>query len=127
MLILGMSFGALLLSSLVGCSDICEDLSEICARCVDEDYKQSCEETVRSSVQGVCSGRRAVFNDACPYVADATTSSSSSSASAGGGGATASTATAGGAASGGSSASGGGASAGGASAGGASAGGSGGS
>ena len=74
---IGACSAALLLAVFGGCSDVCEDLSDICARCVDADYKESCEATVRSAVQSVCSGQRAVFNDACPYVDDSAAAESS--------------------------------------------------
>ena len=94
------SFASLLWLALVlstsGCGDSCEDLAEICARCTDATYKASCDKLVSNSVQGVCSGQAATFNQACPFVFDDTTAvtTSTGATTSGAGGATATSSTA---------------------------------
>jgi len=64
-----------------GCSDSCEDLDEICERCVDQTYRAACEDTVAENVQDVCNARISTYNAACPYVSEESSTSSGTTSS----------------------------------------------
>ncbi|RLB49713.1 MAG: hypothetical protein DRI90_24305, partial [Deltaproteobacteria bacterium] len=64
-----------------GCADACEDLNEICDQCADETYRTACEDTVQADVQDVCNARMGLYNTACPYVAEESSTSSGTSTS----------------------------------------------
>lgn len=49
-----------------GCGNSCEDLEDVCDNCTDEDYRQSCLQTVTDNNQELCSQRRALFTQECP-------------------------------------------------------------
>ena len=56
---------AALASATPACGNVCTDLSEICPRCADADYRESCEATVDSQVQDLCDSRLGVFRANC--------------------------------------------------------------
>jgi hypothetical protein len=60
-----------------GCGDSCEDLTEVCDRCTDRTARDSCEQTVNSDVQDVCSTRKGEYETQCPF-AQPTTSTTTS-------------------------------------------------
>lgn len=75
---------AALPGTLSGCGDSCEDLQEICDRCTDLDYRESCDSIVVEGNQSVCDAQKTNFNASCPFVL--TTSSTTTTAVGAGGG-----------------------------------------
>lgn len=70
---------------LTGCGDSCEDLQEICDRCTDADYAQSCDSTVTQGNQSLCDARKTSFNAQCPFVLDASTTTTAAASGGAGG------------------------------------------
>lgn len=54
------------LSALVACSNPCDDLSEVCAYCPDQTYRQECRAIVDKQQQTVCSADLVIFRAQCP-------------------------------------------------------------
>jgi hypothetical protein len=80
---------ATLVATSPGCGDSCEDLVEICDRCTDRTARDSCNATVDSNVQDVCSTRKGEYETQCPFPLPTTTTTTSGGAfpPVGGGGA----------------------------------------
>lgn len=71
--------------TLTGCGDSCEDLQEICDRCTDADYAQSCVDTVTQGNQSLCDARKTTFNAECPFVLDPSTTTTAAASGGSGG------------------------------------------
>ncbi len=69
--------------ALPGCSDACEDMAETCALCTDEDIKGTCEGTVESGVQALCSDRSVTYAQLCPGTSEGGSTSVSTSSAGG--------------------------------------------
>jgi hypothetical protein len=67
------------------CGNSCEDLDAICENCADEDYFNSCVQTVKDGNEELCGQRRALFTQECPEPQTTASSSVSGPATSGGG------------------------------------------